>query len=126
MPAFKPGREQSRRIEYRAPDPACNPYLAFSVMLAAGLEGIEKAYPLPPPAEINVNDMTDQERKKLGIEPLPGNLWEAIQIAQQSELVHKALGDPVFDSFIENKRIEWEEYHSNVTDYEKKRYLPIL
>ena len=126
VPAFKPGREESRRIEYRAPDPACNPYLTFSVMLAAGLEGIENEYTLPPPVETNVFDMSDDERRARGIESLPGSLWEAIRIAEQSELVYKALGEEVFHTFIENKKIEWEEYHSKVADYEISRYLPIL
>ena len=126
VPAFVPGREESRRIEYRAPDSACNPYLAFSVMLAAGLEGIEKRYELPLPVETNVFDMTETERREKGIEPLPGSLWEAIQVTEQSELVRNALGDHVFHSFIKNKKIEWERYRSQVTDYERDRYLPIL
>ena len=126
VPAYKPGREESRRIEYRSPDPACNPYLAFSVMLAAGLEGIENQYELPPPVESNVDDMKDEERESKGIESLPGNLWEAIRISEQSELVRKALGENVFRSFMENKKIEWDRYRSQVTDYEIDRYLPIL
>jgi len=126
VPAYKADREMSRRIEYRAPDPACNPYLAFSVMLAAGLEGIEKKYDLPAPVETNVNEMSKKERKKHGIEELPSNLWEAIHITEQSTLVQKALGEHVFKSFIENKKIEWEMYHSKISDYEIKRYLPIL
>lgn len=126
IPDFKSGREASRRIEYRSPDAACNPYLAFSVMLAAGLEGIEKQYELAPPSESNIAKMTDSERKKRGIESLPGNLWEAIQITEQSELVRKALGDNVFESFIENKKIEWDEYHTQVSNYETKRYLSFL
>ena len=109
IPAYKPGREASRRIEYRAPDPACNPYLAFSVMLAAGLEGIENRYDLPNPVEANVYDMTDEQRKAEGIEALPSNLWEAIQITEQSDLVHKAMGEHAFRSFIENKKIEWDQ-----------------
>ncbi len=126
VPAYKPGREASRRIEYRAPDPACNPYLAFSVMLAAGLEGIEKEYDLPPPADTNVYSMTDEERGARGIQRLPQTLWEAIQLTESSELVRKALGDHVFHSFIHNKKIEWERYRSQVTDYEISRYLSIL
>ena len=126
VPAYKPGREASRRIEYRAPDPACNPYLAFSVMLAAGLAGIEEKYELPPPVEENVHQMSQEERDSRGIEALPGNLWEAIQVAQGSKLVRESLGDEVFGSFIENKRIEWESYHSQVTNYEIRRYLPVL
>ena len=126
VPAYVPGRETSRRIEYRVPDPACNPYLAFSVMLAAGLEGIEKKYALSDPVDANVYDMSDEERKAEGIEALPGNLWEAIQIAEDSEVVFKALGEQVFRSFIENKKIEWDRYRAHVTDYEIERYLPIL
>jgi glutamine synthetase len=126
VPAFKRGREESRRIEYRAPDPACNPYLAFSVMLAAGLQGIENEYTLPPPAETNLYRMTDEERRLLGIETLPRNLWEAIAITENSGLVKDALGEHVFRSFIRNKQIEWDRYHSQVTDYEIKRYLPNL
>jgi glutamine synthetase len=126
VPDYKPGREASRRIEYRAPDASCNPYLAFSVMLAAGLEGIEKGYELVPPVEKQVHAMTDAERKSHGIESLPGSLWEAIRIAENSELVHDALGEHVFRSFIENKKIEWEQYHSHVSDYETRRYLPVL
>ena len=127
VPAYKAGREASRRIEYRAPDPACNPYLAFSVMLAAGLEGIENEYPLLNPVDdANVEDMNDAEREAAGIEPLPGSLWEAIQVTERSDLVRNTLGDQVFRSFIENKKIEWEEYCSHVTDYETGRYLSRL
>lgn len=126
VPAYKPGRELSRRIEYRAPDPACNPYLAFSVMLAAGLEGIEKKYPLPPPVETNVHRISEEERAALGIETLPGSLWEAIKITEKSELVRRALGERVLRSFIENKKIEWDRYRSQVTDYEIEEYLPVL
>ncbi|HAL47632.1 MAG TPA: glutamine synthetase [Dehalococcoidia bacterium] len=126
VPSFKPGREESRRIEYRAPDPAANPYLAFSVMLAAGLDGIEKKLELPPPSASNVFDMPASEREERRIQSLPGNLWEAISVTEDSELVRNALGDLVFDSFIENKKIEWERYRSHVTDYEITRYLPTL
>ncbi|MQG58863.1 MAG: glutamine synthetase [SAR202 cluster bacterium] len=126
VPSFKPGREESRRIEYRAPDPAANPYLAFSVMLAAGLDGIEKKLELPPPSASNVFDMSASEREERRIQSLPGNLWEAISVTEDSELVRNALGDLVFDSFIENKKIEWERYRSHVTDYEITRYLPTL
>ena len=126
VPDFKPGREESRRIEYRSPDPACNPYLAFSVMLAAGLKGIEERYEFPLPALSSAWQMTQAERDELGIEDLPANLWEAIRITERSELVRDALGEPVFKSFIENKKIEWENYHSRVADYEMEHYLPVL
>ena len=126
VPAFKPGREESRRVEYRAPDPACNPYLAFSVMLAAGLDGIEGEYELPPPTEAGVFGMSDAERAERGIESLPSNLLEALRITENSELVRRALGESVFQSFIENKRIDWERYRKQVTNYEIARYLPAL
>lgn len=126
IPEYQPGKENSTRIEYRSPDPACNPYLAFSVMLAAGLEGIEQGLEPPHPVEANVFEMDERERARLGINTLPGNLFEAIQLAEGSELVRKALGDHVFCSFIENKKIEWDNYRTQVTDYELSRYLPLL
>jgi len=126
VPEYKPGKENATRIEYRSPDPACNPYLTFSVMLAAGLEGIEKGYEPPPPVEENVYEMTGEERKKKGIDTLPASLWDAIQLTEKSELVRKALGDHVFNAFIKNKTIEWDQYRTQVTDYELKKYLPIL
>jgi len=126
IPEYQPGKEKSTRIEFRSPDPACNPYLAFSVMLAAGLEGIEKEYEVPDPVEENVYEMTEEERERRGIGTLPGSLWEAIQLTEKSELVRRSLGDHVFDAFIKNKKIEWDQYRSQVTEYELKRYLPIL
>ena len=126
IPEYQPGMENATRVEYRSPDPACNPYLAFAVMLAAGLEGIEKEYKLPAPVEENVFEMAEEERKRRGIETLPGNLFEAIQLTEGSELVRRALGDHVFYTFIKNKKIEWDLYRTQVTDYELKRYLPIL
>ncbi len=126
IPEYQPGKEKSTRIEFRSPDPACNPYLTFSVMLASGLEGIEKQYEIPEPVEENVYEMTDEERQKRGIDTLPGSLWEAIQLTEESEVVRKALGDHVFDAFIKNKKIEWDLYRAQVTDYELKKYLPVL
>lgn len=126
VPEYKPGKESATRIEFRSPDPACNPYLTFSVMLAAGLEGIEKEYEVPEPIEENVYEMSEEERKKRGIGTLPASLWEAIQLTEKSELVRRALGDHVFDAFIKNKRIEWDQYRTQVTEYELKKYLPIL
>jgi glutamine synthetase len=126
VPEYRPGREKATRIEFRSPDPACNPYLAFSVMLAAGLEGIEKEYQVPEPVEENVYEMSEDERARRGITVLPASLLEAIQITEKSELVRKALGDHVFNAFIQNKKIEWNQYRSQVTEYELKKYLPIL
>jgi glutamine synthetase len=126
IPEYQPGKENATRVEFRSPDPACNPYLAFSVMLAAGLDGIEKEYELPDPVEENVFEMAEEERVRRGIGTLPGNLLEAIELAEGSELVKRALGDHVFYTFIKNKKIEWDLYRTQVTDYELKRYLPIL
>jgi glutamine synthetase len=126
IPSYKPGRESSRRIEYRSPDPACNPYLAFSVILAAGLEGIEKKYTLPSSFEKNVHTMSSLDRKTEGIESLPQNLWEAIQITENSSLVKNSLGEQVFNSFIANKKIEWATYSSQVSQYELDRHLSML
>ncbi|RKY59203.1 MAG: glutamine synthetase [Candidatus Latescibacterota bacterium] len=126
VPVYKPGKEEAMRVEYRAPDPACNPYLAFAVMLAAGLEGIKRGYELPPPVERNVYEMTDEEREELGIRTLPGSLWEAIQLAEGSELVRETLGGHIFYKLIENKKIEWERYRTRVTAYELEEYLPVL
>ncbi len=126
IPEYKLGKEKATRVEYRSPDPACNPYLAFSVMLAAGLEGIEKNYELIPPTEENVFELTPDERAKRGIRPLPGDLYEAILETEKSSVVRKALGEHAFTTFIENKKIEWDKYRARVTDYEIKEYLSIL
>ena len=126
VPEYRPGREKATRVELRSPDPACNPYLAFSVMLAAGLEGIEKEYRVPDPVEENVYEMTEEKRRRRGITTLPDSLREAIRLTENSKVVRKALGDHVFHAFIENKKIEWDQYRIQVTDYELKKYLPIL
>jgi glutamine synthetase len=126
QPVYKPGKEKETRFELRSPDPACNPYLCFSVMLTAGLAGIEEGLEPPPPVEENVYHMSEEARKKRGIGQLPGSLWEAIQLTEKSKLVREALGDHVFNAFIENKKIEWDRYRIHVTDYELARYLPIL
>lgn len=126
IPVYKPGKEYATRVEYRSPDPACNPYFAFAVMLAAGLEGIEKKYPLRDPVERNVYEMPEKERKKFRIDSLPGDLYEAIQITERSELVRRALGEHVFHKFIENKKIEWERFRARVTDFELDQYFSIL
>jgi len=126
VPMYKPGKEAATRIEFRSPDPACNPYLAFAVMLGAGLEGIEKKYELPDPIEEDIFEMNPAERKAHGITDLPGNLYAAILEAEKSELVKKVLGEHIFDKFIENKKIEWDDYRTHVSQYELDRYLPRL
>ena len=126
VPAYKPGKERATRVELRSPDPACNFYLAFAVMLSAGLEGIEKEYDFVEPVKNNVYEMSEKEKEKLGIGQLPENLWEAIKVAEKSEWLKRTLGDRLFFKLIENKRIEWENYRSRVTSYELEQYLPIL
>ncbi len=126
VPVYHPGKEKATRAELRCPDPACNPYLTFAVMLQAGLEGIEKEYKLPEPMEKNLYHLSSEERKELGIESLPDSLGEAILIAERSELVKKALGDHVFTRFVTLKKNEWEDYRIQLTKYELDKLLPIL
>jgi glutamine synthetase len=95
-------------------------------MLAAGLEGIEKGYEVPEPIEENVYEMREQQTRKRGIGTLPASLLEATLLTEKSDLVRKALGDHVFEAFIQNKKIEWDDYRTQVTEYELNRYLPIL
>jgi glutamine synthetase len=126
VPMYKPGKEAATRIEFRAPDPACNPYLAFAVMLAAGLKGIEKGYRLNDPVEDDIFEMTASEKESRKITTLPGNLYEAICEVEKSELVREALGDHVFNKFIENKKIEWDKYRIHVSQYEIENSLPTM
>ncbi len=126
VPMYKPGKPNATRMEYRCPDPACNPYLAFAVMLAAGLKGMEEGYELPDPIEEDIYEMTPDERKERGIESLPGSLGQAVHWTERSELVREALGDHIFEKFIANKKIEWDQYRMHVSDYELDKYLPIL
>ncbi|MBI4697829.1 MAG: type I glutamate--ammonia ligase [Nitrospirae bacterium] len=126
VPLYKPGKEKATRIELRSPDPACNPYLAFSVMLAAGLEGMEKGYDLPEPVEKDIYHLSDEEKNKLGIKSLPGSLIEAVEIAEKSEMLRKALGEHIFTNFIISKKLEWDNYRVRIHPYEIDRYLPIL
>jgi glutamine synthetase len=126
VPLYKPGKEQAARIELRSPDPACNPYLAFAVMLAAGLKGVEEEYELPPEASNNIYQMTEDERREAGIEALPEDLFEAIRAAEGSDLLHETLGDHVLEELIRNKRAEWDAHKAYVTPLELERYLPLL
>jgi glutamine synthetase len=119
-------KAQATRIEYRAPDPACNPYLAFSAILAAGLAGIEQGYELPPESAANIFELTDEERAAERLEPLPQSLAEALAAMEQSELVAEALGEHIFEWFLRNKRREWRAYSSQVTPFETDRYLRTL
>ncbi|HWF41130.1 MAG TPA: glutamine synthetase family protein [Acidothermaceae bacterium] len=126
VPMYKPLKGNSTRVEIRSPDPACNPYLAFALLLGAGLKGIEEGYDLPEGAEDDVWALTEAERRAMGIKPLPASLAEAIAVMENSELVANVLGEHVFDFFLRNKREEWANYQRQVTAYERDRYLPIL
>ncbi len=126
VPMYKPGKELATRVEFRSPDPGANPYLAFSVMLAAGLAGIANKYELPEPKEKNIFHMTEEERQAEGIYSLPGSLNEALQSTEKSQLVKEALGEHVFSAFIDNKKAEWDAYRTNITKWELDRYLPLL
>jgi glutamine synthetase len=126
VPDHKRGKDSSTRVEYRAPDAACNPYLAFSVILAAGMRGIEEGYELPPEATNNIFEMTPAQRRKAGIRSLPSTLDAALDLMEGSELVADALGDHLFEHFIRNKRDQAEEYHSYVTPFEIERLLGAL
>ncbi len=126
VPMYKPGKEQATRMEFRSPDATCNPYLAFAVMLAAGLKGIEENYPLPDPVEEDIYEMDEAAREKAGIASLPGSLFEAILEVEQSRLVRETLGDHIFNKFVQNKKIEWDQYRTHVSQFEIEKYLPIM
>ncbi len=126
VPQFTPGKVGSARIEYRSPDPACNPYLAFALMLNAGLAGIENEYPLPEETEDAVWRLTDRERRALGIEALPRSLDSALRLMENSELAAETLGEHVFEYFMRNKRAEFESYRQQVTQWEVERHISVL
>ena len=126
VPMYKPHKSNSTRVELRSLDPACNPYLAFAVVLAAGMRGIREGYELPPAAEDDVWSLSDRERRAMGLRPLPGSLSEAITAMEGSELVAETLGEHVYDFFLANKRAEWADYRRQVTQFELDRYLRLL
>ncbi|MDH5202550.1 MAG: glutamine synthetase family protein [Nitrospirota bacterium] len=126
VPLYKPGKEKATRIELRSPDPSCNPYLAFACMLQAGLKGVEKGYKLPEPVEMDVYNLSDEERMKYNIDVLPGSLNRAIEYAENSELLRETLGDHIFEQFITSKKVEWDDYRIRIHPYEIERYLPTL
>ncbi len=126
VPVVKHDNTESTRLEYRAPDSACNPYLAFAVVLAAGLRGIERGYELPPEADANLFSLSDHELEAKGIASLPTSLNDAVDEMERSELLAETLGDHVFEWFIRNKRAEWTAYTSQVSQFELDHYLPVL
>jgi glutamine synthetase len=126
IPLYKPGSEQATRAEIRCPDPACNPYLLFAILLHAGLDGIEQGYELPEPMETNLYHLTAEQRREQGVTSLPETLGEAIDVFSQSELARRALGDHIFERYVELKRKEWDEYRVQLTEWEMKKYLAVL
>lgn len=126
VPLYHPGQEKATRCEFRACDPACNPYLTFAAMLHAGLDGIEKGYKVPKAMEQNLYHLSDAQRKQKGIDTLPDSLGHAIEITAKSKLVKEALGDHIFSRFVELKRKEWDMYKIQVSQYELDKYLPVL
>jgi glutamine synthetase len=126
IPLYKPGSEQGTRAEIRCPDPACNPYLTFAALLHAGLDGIEKGYELEPPMETNLYHLTAEERRERGIVSLPETLGEAIDALAGSELMRRALGDHIFEAYVQLKRSEWDEYRVQLTQWELDKYLGVL
>ncbi|MGI8493053.1 MAG: type I glutamate--ammonia ligase [Acidimicrobiales bacterium] len=126
VPPTKAGKADSTRIEYRAPDAACNPYLAFAAILSAGIAGIEGDYDLAPEAAANLYQLSPEERLAAGIDSLPGSLAEAVEVMEHSQLMADALGDHVFEWFARNKKAEWADYKAEVTPFELRRYLTSL
>ncbi len=126
IPIVRPGSEGRTRIEYRAPDPACNPYLVMSVLLGSGIDGIRRKIEPPESVEADVFKLSRQERHAIGVHSLPTNLGDAIKRMEDSEFVRSCLGDHVFEWFIKNRWSEWDEYHGHVSDWEKERYLRLL
>ncbi len=124
VPVTKPDKPSSTRIEFRSPDPSCNPYLALSVILAAGLKGIEEGYELPSELDVNLFSLEDRDIVDKGFQPLPSSLAEALDEMEKSELVREALGEHIFEWFLRNKRSEWRDYKSHVSQWELERYLP--
>ncbi|HNJ97318.1 MAG TPA: type I glutamate--ammonia ligase [Ilumatobacteraceae bacterium] len=126
VPIAKRGNPNATRIEYRSPDPACNPYLAFSVILAAGMKGIAEGYELAPEADANLFEMDDAALAKLGIDTLPQSLADSLRAMERSELVRDALGEHIFEWFLRNKRNEWRAYKTHISQFEYHRYLKAL
>jgi glutamine synthetase len=126
VPMYKPGKEVATRLELRCPDPSANPYLAFACMLGAGLKGIEEQLELAPEATNNIFNMTDEELEAAGIKTLPGTLGEAIDKFEASELMKEVLGDHIHSFYVQNKRAEWDEYRTQVTEWELRKYLPVV
>jgi glutamine synthetase len=125
IPRIRAGNTAATRIELRCPDPSCNPYLAFAVMLAAGIDGIENDLPLTEPVEENLYHFSDEDLKRRNIPTLPATLGEAIDEMEQSAVVREALGDHVFERMLEAQRSEWDDFRRHVSTWERERYLEL-
>jgi glutamine synthetase len=127
IPMVSPGNKGGVRIELRFPDPSANPYLAFTAMLAAGLDGIERGLECPPPLNnVNVYELCESERREMGVDVLPGSLKEAVDVYLTDPLLHSALGEDLSKKFVETRLAEWEEYRIHVSDWEVRRYLEAI
>lgn len=126
VPMYKPGKKEATRVEFRSPDPSCNPYLAFAVMLAVGLKGIEENHKLAEPIEEDIFEMSEEKRRELNIKSLPGSLIEAVDEMEKSQLVKETLGEHIFNKFIANKKVEWNRYRTHISQFEINQYLPWL
>ena len=127
VPGYRAGRGSACRIELRSPDPAANPYLAFAVMLAAGLKGIEEKLELPAPIDDKVFfGCTRQELRAMGLDKLPENLGEAIELFEASELMKETLGERIHSYLVSEKRAEWRDYQGYVSQWERDRFLHVL
>jgi len=123
IPRHREGMARASRAELRCPDPSCNPYLAYKVMLAAAMDGIDRGLVPPQPLNVNIYEMTAEERRSAGVDELPGSLWEALIELSSDDLIRNALGPTLYDAFVRAKKAEWEEYRLQVMDWEVGRYL---
>ena len=126
IPLHKPNKAGSARIEYRGLDAAANPYLAYALLISAGLKGIEEEYELPEPADDDIGELTARERSLMGHSPLPTTLHDALGILEESEFIADVLGETVFQSLLRTKRNEWSEYRVNVSPFEVRRYIDAI
>ena len=126
IPRYSNGRDERTRLELRCPDPSCNPYLAYAAMLKAGLEGIQEKLMPPPPVEENVYDFSDEKLKEMSIDSLPGSLMEALGELERDELLRETLGDQTYEAFVRAKKTEWDQYRTQVSQWEIDQYLTLL
>jgi glutamine synthetase len=126
IPRYSNGRDERTRLELRCPDPSCNPYLAYAAMLKAGLEGIQEKLMPPPPVEENVYDFSDEKLKEMSIDSLPGSLMEALGELERDDLLRETLGEQTYEAFVRAKKTEWDQYRTQVSQWEIDQYLTLL